>query len=303
MSRALELAARGAGLVSPNPMVGAVIVKDGRIVGEGFHRYDLLRHAEPNALAIAGDLARGATLYSTLEPCCHHGRTPPCTDALIEAGIARVVIASPDPDQRVGGHGIQKLREAGMTVEVGLREAEALRLNESYFKFARYHIPFFHTVEYWPEHRGSTSKWKPSKEFINMAAKYDAIATGDRSETAVILDACLNRFRHRPLLILSTKQSGAILPASNAVIIELNSKSSSTLEALTEARTTSVLALPGFHAEVKTLLGAADKLTLISHNANGEATTAPVELDDVMISESEGFKEFTGYPTEPEKID
>ncbi|HST23279.1 MAG TPA: bifunctional diaminohydroxyphosphoribosylaminopyrimidine deaminase/5-amino-6-(5-phosphoribosylamino)uracil reductase RibD, partial [Blastocatellia bacterium] len=78
MRRALELAGQGAGLVSPNPMVGAVIVKDGRIVGEGFHRYDLLRHAEPNALEMAGELARGATLYSTLEPCCHHGRTPPC---------------------------------------------------------------------------------------------------------------------------------------------------------------------------------------------------------------------------------
>ncbi|HKS40119.1 MAG TPA: bifunctional diaminohydroxyphosphoribosylaminopyrimidine deaminase/5-amino-6-(5-phosphoribosylamino)uracil reductase RibD [Blastocatellia bacterium] len=299
MRRALELAGQGAGLVSPNPMVGAVIVKDGRIIGEGFHRYDLLRHAEPNALEMAGELARGATLYSTLEPCCHHGRTPPCTDALIEAGLARVIIASPDPDQRVSGHGIQRLREAGMTVEVGLLEGEALKLNESYFKFVTRHIPFFHTVEYRPKHPGSTLKWRPSKEFINMAAQYDAIAPGDQFETAIILDACLSRFRHRPLIILKTKQLSATLPASKVVIIELNSQSSPMLEALAEARTTSVLALPGFHAEVKTLLGAADKLTLISHNA----ATAPVELDDVMISESEDFKEFTGYPTEPEKLD
>lgn len=296
MRRALELAGQGAGLVSPNPMVGAVIVRDGRIVGEGFHRYDLLRHAEPNALEMAGDLARAATLYSTLEPCCHHGRTPPCTDALIEAGIARVVIASPDPDQRVSGHGIQKLRDAGMAVEVGLLEAEAVKLNESYFKFVTYHTPFFHTVEYWPEPSGSTSKWKPSKEFLNMAAQYDAIAPGDQSETGMILDVCLNRFRHRPLVILSTERSMAV---SKAVIVELNSHPSSTLKALAEACTTSVLALPGFRAEVKTLLGGADKVTLISSSAR----TTPSELDDVVISESEGFKEFTGYPTEPEKID
>ncbi len=216
MRRALELAGQGAGLVSPNPMVGAVIVKDGRVVGEGFHRYDLLRHAEPNASGNGRRFARGATLYSTLEPCCHHGRTPPCTDALIEAGIARVIIASPDPDQRVSGHGIQKLRDAGMTVEVGLCEAEALRLNESYFKFVRCHIPFFHTVEYWPEHPGSTLKWKPSKEFFNMAAQYDAIAPGDQSETAMILDACLSRFRHRPLVILGTERSDASLTTSKA---------------------------------------------------------------------------------------
>lgn len=300
MRRALELAGRGAGLVSPNPMVGAVIVKDDRVVGEGFHRYDLLRHAEPNALEMAGGLARGATLYSTLEPCCHHGRTPPCTDALIEAGVNRVVIACPDPDRRVSGDGIQKLREAGMTVEVGLLEADALKLNESYFKFVSYHIPFFHTVEYRPEHSGSKSKWSPSKEFLNMAAQYDAIVPGDQPETAVILDACLNRFRHRPLVIINTKQSSAVLPASKAMIVELNS---SMRAALAETRTTSVLALPGFHAEVKTLLGAADKLTLISPSASVEETTARIELDDVMISESEGFKEFTGYPTEPEKID
>src|SRR6185369_12011684 len=125
MKRALELARRGAGLVSPNPMVGALLVNDGRVVGEGYHRYDLLKHAESYAIDAAGKLARGATLYCNLEPCCHHGRTPPCTDALIEAGIARAVIAAKDADPRVNGRGIEQLREAGVEVDVGLLEDRA----------------------------------------------------------------------------------------------------------------------------------------------------------------------------------
>jgi|ERR1044071_6431512 diaminohydroxyphosphoribosylaminopyrimidine deaminase/5-amino-6-(5-phosphoribosylamino)uracil reductase len=133
MKRALELAAQGAGRVSPNPLVGAVIVKGGQIIGEGYHLYEQVKHAESYALAAAGEQARGATLYCTLEPCSHQGRTPPCADALIEAGLARVVIAVIDPNPRVSGQGIAKLRAAGIEVEVGLCEAEARRLNEDFF--------------------------------------------------------------------------------------------------------------------------------------------------------------------------
>src|SRR4030095_6054413 len=132
MKRALALARLGMGLVSPNPMVGALLVKDGRVLGVGYHRYDKLKHAESYAAEMAGELARGATLYCSLEPCCHHGRTPPCTDGLIEEGIARAVIAARDPDSRVSGQGIDQLRAAGIKVEVGLCERETVRLNESY---------------------------------------------------------------------------------------------------------------------------------------------------------------------------
>src|SRR5437870_2454520 len=111
MKRALELARRGAGLVSPNPLVGAVLVNDGRVVGEGYHLYERVRHAESYAIEAAGPLAHGATLYGNLEPCCHHGRTPPCTDALIEAQIARAVIAVKDPNPSVNGRGVEQLRE------------------------------------------------------------------------------------------------------------------------------------------------------------------------------------------------
>ncbi len=122
---ALEIARHGEGLVEPNPQVGAVVVKDGQIVGEGWHQKFGGPHAERHALAAAGPRARGATLYVTLEPCCHAGKTPPCTDAVIEAGIARTVVAVSDPFPQVCGGGIDRLRSAGIECEVGLREQEA----------------------------------------------------------------------------------------------------------------------------------------------------------------------------------
>ena len=125
MRSALALAQRGLGNTWPNPSVGCVIVKDGRVVGRATTAPGGRPHAEPQALAMAGPAARGATAYVTLEPCCHHGRTPPCTDALIAAGIARVVIGAHDPDPRVNGQGVARLRAAGIAVEQGVLEDEA----------------------------------------------------------------------------------------------------------------------------------------------------------------------------------
>jgi diaminohydroxyphosphoribosylaminopyrimidine deaminase/5-amino-6-(5-phosphoribosylamino)uracil reductase len=125
MRAALALARRGLGTTWPNPSVGCVIVRDGRVVGRGFTQPGGRPHAEPVALAMAGDQAKGATAYVTLEPCCHWGRSPPCTDALIAAGVARVVAATTDPDGRVNGQGLEKLSAAGIAVESGLLEAEA----------------------------------------------------------------------------------------------------------------------------------------------------------------------------------
>jgi len=134
MRRALRLASRGQGRTSPNPMVGAVIVKRGREVGEGYHREVGGPHAEVNALRAAGPAARGATLYVTLEPCCHYGRTPPCTAAITQAGVSRVLAACLDPSPRVNGRGVRALRAAGIAVNVGVLEEEACRLNAAYFK-------------------------------------------------------------------------------------------------------------------------------------------------------------------------
>jgi diaminohydroxyphosphoribosylaminopyrimidine deaminase/5-amino-6-(5-phosphoribosylamino)uracil reductase len=129
LRRALRLAARGRYRTSPNPRVGAVLVRDGRVVGEGWHRRAGGPHAEAEALAAAGDAARGATLYLNLEPCCHHGRTPPCVDAVVAAGVARVVACHRDPDPRVAGQGFARLAAAGVEVAVGALAAEAAALN------------------------------------------------------------------------------------------------------------------------------------------------------------------------------
>ena len=133
MRRALQLAALGEGRTSPNPLVGAVALDAaGQLVGEGFHARAGEPHAEVGALAQAGARARGGTLIVTLEPCCHHGRTPPCSEAVIAAGISRVVVAMADPDPRVAGGGIARLRAAGLEVIEGVAEAEALRLNRAF---------------------------------------------------------------------------------------------------------------------------------------------------------------------------
>lgn len=145
MHRALELAARGVGQASPSPLVGCVIVaRSGDVVGEGFYIYEQLRHAETIALEQAGELARGATAYVSLEPHSHHGRTPPCTEALIRAGITRVVASIEDPNPLVSGKGFAALRAAGVEVRTGLLEREATRLNEAYIHSILHARPFVH---------------------------------------------------------------------------------------------------------------------------------------------------------------
>ncbi len=141
IARALELARRGQALAHPNPMVGAVVVKNGRAIAEGFHTYEGRRHAEIIALENAGKNARGATLYVNLEPCCHTGRTGPCTEAIIKAGVKRVVAAMSDPNPKVAGRGFRQLRRSGVNVTIGAREAEARCLNEPFLNWIRRDVP------------------------------------------------------------------------------------------------------------------------------------------------------------------
>ena len=142
MQRALDLARQAKGRTSPNPLVGAVIVKDGKVIGEGYHQKAGSPHAEVHALNAAGEGAKGATLYATLEPCCHWGRTPPCTEALIRAGIVQVYVADIDPNPNVAGKGVQQLQDAGINVHVGIRRQEASDLNEVHRKYIQTGRPF-----------------------------------------------------------------------------------------------------------------------------------------------------------------
>ena len=142
MERALSLARQALGIASPNPAVGAVLVKDGRIVGEGFTQPPGGPHAEAVAIHQAGEAARGATLYVTLEPCCHHGRTPPCTEAVLAAGVREVHLSHLDPDPHVNGQGKAELESAGVKVFVGEGEEEARRINEAYIKHRSTGLPF-----------------------------------------------------------------------------------------------------------------------------------------------------------------
>ncbi len=142
MRLALGLALKGAGRTSPNPMVGAVVVRGGKIIGRGYHQRAGGDHGEIAALKRAGKRARGATLYINLEPCTHQGRTPPCTPVVIQSGVKQVVVGMVDPNPRVSGRGIKRLRQAGIQVRVGVLEGECRRLNEAFIKFIRHHVPF-----------------------------------------------------------------------------------------------------------------------------------------------------------------
>jgi diaminohydroxyphosphoribosylaminopyrimidine deaminase/5-amino-6-(5-phosphoribosylamino)uracil reductase len=142
MARAIRLAARGLYTTEPNPRVGCVLVRNGEVLGEGWHRHAGGPHAERLALDAAGERARGSTVYVTLEPCCHHGKTPPCTDALLEAGVARVVAAMQDPNPLVSGSGLEVLRANGVTVSVGLLEAQARALNPGFCRRMSAGLPY-----------------------------------------------------------------------------------------------------------------------------------------------------------------
>lgn len=142
MELALELAKKAAGRTSPNPLVGAVIVKDKKIIGQGYHKKAGEPHAEKIALLEVGVQAQGSDLYVTLEPCSHWGRTPPCTEAIIEAKIKNVYVATLDPNSLVAGQGIKRLRDAGINVELGIKEQKAQRLNEVFFKYITTGLPY-----------------------------------------------------------------------------------------------------------------------------------------------------------------
>lgn len=185
--RALHLAARGRGLTSPNPMVGAVLVKGGRVIGEGWHRFFGGDHAEVDALKHANASPRGSSLYINLEPCSHFGKTPPCADALIASGIRKVVAAMPDPNPLVSGKGFRRLRQAGITVEVGRMKSESRELNRAFLTWLRHRRPFIalkagQSLDGKISSRTGRSKWITGPEARDYGRRlrfmFDAILAG-----------------------------------------------------------------------------------------------------------------------------
>jgi diaminohydroxyphosphoribosylaminopyrimidine deaminase/5-amino-6-(5-phosphoribosylamino)uracil reductase len=187
MERALALAEKGRGFVEPNPLVGCLIARGAEVIGEGWHRRFGGPHAEIEALRIAGERARGACLYVTLEPCCHHGKTPPCTEAILNAGIERVVVAQRDPFPAVDGGGLAELRSSGIEVEVGLLDDEARRLNAPYLKLLATGHPW--VIAKWAmtldgkiASRTGASRWISSsrcREVVHkLRGRVDAIVVG-----------------------------------------------------------------------------------------------------------------------------
>ncbi|MFH2067143.1 MAG: bifunctional diaminohydroxyphosphoribosylaminopyrimidine deaminase/5-amino-6-(5-phosphoribosylamino)uracil reductase RibD [Pseudomonadota bacterium] len=187
MKMALALAEKGRGFTSPNPMVGSVVVKDGRVVGRGWHEKAGKPHAEVNAIDDAGIHAAGATMYVTLEPCNHFGKTPPCTQKIIHAGIARTVVAMPDPNPDVTGGGMDCLKQAGIEVSQGVCEKQAMKLNESFIKFIQTKHPFVilktaSTLDGQIATRTGDAKWvtgEPARLFVHrIRHEVDAIMVG-----------------------------------------------------------------------------------------------------------------------------
>lgn len=228
MQRALELARLGAGLTSPNPMVGALVVKADSVVGKGCHRYQEKKHAEVSALEEAGEEARGAALYLNLEPCCHYGRTPPCTELIRKSGIQRVIVAMTDPNPRVAGKGIQILRESGIDVQTGLLEKEARKLNEAFFKYIVQKIPFV-TLKAGMTFDGKIASIRGVERRITGNESWqkvhqlrhasDAILVG--IQTVVADDPCLTDRshcpRHRPLWRIVLDRHLRISPQSRLI--------------------------------------------------------------------------------------
>ena len=228
MDEALELATRGLGTVSPNPLVGAVVVSGGAVVGRGWHEGPGQPHAEVVALQEAGDRTRGAALYTTLEPCDHYGRTPPCTKAIVDAGIRDVMVALRDPNPIVDGRGIDRLRQSGIDVQLGVRAEKAERVNEAFLKHVTTGLPFVtlkmaSTLDGKVAARDGSSRWitgeEARRDVHRLRAASDAIVVG--AGTAVADDPALTvrevEYRGRPVLRVIVDGSGR-LPGTAAVL-------------------------------------------------------------------------------------
>ncbi len=309
MRRALELAARGQGQVSPSPLVGCVIVADGgEVVGEGYYLYERLKHAETLALEQAGPRARGATAYVSLEPHAHHGRTPPCTDALISAGIKRVVAPIEDPNPKVSGKGFAHLREAGIEVCTGIMVSEAARLNEKYIHCMRHARPFAHlklacSLDGRTATHTGDSRWITGEEsrarVHDLRHEYDAILVG--ANTAVIDDPLLTdrsgRVRRRPLTRVVLDQTLRLSPDSQLartahdapVLVFSSERAGASAIATLESRGVEVIRQASDERDLLSMLRELGRRSIQSVLVEGGSTVAGAFLDAGLVDKASFF--------------
>jgi diaminohydroxyphosphoribosylaminopyrimidine deaminase/5-amino-6-(5-phosphoribosylamino)uracil reductase len=309
MRRALELAARGTGQVSPSPLVGCVIARDdGEVVGEGFYLYEGVKHAETLALEQAGERARGATAYVSLEPHAHQGRTPPCTIALIKAGVRRVVAPVEDPNPLVSGRGFTHLRDAGVEVHVGVLASEAARLNEKYIHALRHARPFVHlklacSLDGRIATRTGDSRWitnETSRARVHrLRHEYDAILVGvgtARADDPLLTDR--SRLpRHRPLtrivldndLELSPDSQLARTASESPVIIFTSDTSDERAAATLQERGVEIVRVPRDSRDLAWVLGNLHSRSLQSVLVEGGATMAGMFLDAGLVAKVSFF--------------
>jgi len=289
MRLALQLAERAVGRTSPNPLVGAVIVKGGQIVGQGYHKKAGTPHAEIHALREAGENARGGTLYVTLEPCSHYGRTPPCSEAVINAGIREVYVAMEDPNPLVAGRGIRQMINAGIRVHVGLLEQEAKRTNEIFIKYITTGKPFIllktaMTLDGRIATRTGHSKWvtaEPAREMVHrLRNQYDAILVGVNTVIAdnPALTCRLAEGGRDPVRIIL--DSRARMPAGSRVLTQDS-----------DGPTFVVVTDKASIAGIKSLAAAGAKLVRTAADAQGR-----VDLHDLVVKLGE--MEITGLLVE-----
>jgi diaminohydroxyphosphoribosylaminopyrimidine deaminase/5-amino-6-(5-phosphoribosylamino)uracil reductase len=309
MRRALELAARGTGQVSPSPLVGCVIARDdGEIVGEGFYLYEGIKHAETLALEQAGERARGATAYVSLEPHAHQGRTPPCTVALINAGIRRVVAPIEDPNPLVSGRGYAHLRAAGLEVEVGLLAPEATRLNEKYIHAHRHARPFVQlklacSLDGRIATRTGDARWITNEQsrarVHRLRHEYDAILVG--AGTAAADDPLLTDrsglTRHRPLTRIVLDDELRLSPNSRLaqtardipLLVFTSAAAEERAAATLAACGAEIVRAPGGSRDLRAVLGELHRRSLQSVLVEGGARVAGMFLDAGLVDKVSFF--------------
>ncbi len=294
MAQAIKLAQKGCYTCHPNPRVGCVLVQKGAVVGEGFHRRAGEPHAEPIALSVAADHAQGATAYVTLEPCSHHGRTPPCADALIQAGVARVVVAMGDPNPKVAGSGVERLRRAGIQVDVGLLESEACALNPGFIKRMRHGLPFVRcklamSLDGRTAMASGESKWITSdaarRDVHRMRALSSAVMTG--VDTVIADDASLNV--RLSAADLEGIESNCALPSPQRVILDSRLRMSPQAKMLSLSGQTTILTLDG-ECERRSALEAAGAEVVFMPESNGQidlqaamSYLAQLEINELLL--------------------